>query len=38
MKLYVSDLQLFDDNYDLVHSTVDKNIIKLEGFKPNDIV
>jgi len=27
MKLYVSDLQLFDDNcYDLVHSTVDKNV------------
>jgi hypothetical protein len=35
MKLYVSDLQLFDDNY---NSTVDKNVIKLEGFKPNEMV
>ena len=37
MKLYVSDLQLFDDNYD---STVEvgKNVISLEGFRPNDIV
>ena len=35
MKLFVSDLQLYDDNYD---TTVDKNVIKLEGSRPGDLV